>query len=70
MANFSLIPEDLEALQLCMNLTVHMWSLMCTNYIDMTAHTLAFLPNWVPLVYMWSAAQLGLVAYHTMKKCQ
>ena len=25
-----------------MNLTVHRWSLMCTNHIDMTAHTLCY----------------------------
>ena len=44
---------------------VHTCSLMCINHIDMTAHTSAFLLSWVPLIYMWSAAQLGMVMYHT-----
>ena len=48
------------------NLTVHRWSLMCTNHTDMTAHSPAFLPSWVPFIYMWSAAQLGIVTYHTL----
>ena len=70
MASLSLILEELEALWLGTNLTVHRWSLMCTNHIDMTEHTLAFLPSQVPLIYMWSTAQLGLVKNHTMQQCQ
>ena len=46
-------------------LTVHTCSLMCTNHIDTTAYTPAFLLSQVPLVYMWSTAQLGIVSYHT-----
>ena len=34
--------EELEALWLGANPTVHRWSLMCTNHIDMIAHTPAF----------------------------
>ena len=45
-------------------LTVYTCSVMCTNHIDMTAHTLAFLPSWVPLIYMWSTPQLGIVSCH------
>ena len=66
----SLILEELETPQLGVNLMAHRWSLMCTNHIDMTAHTPAFLLSQVPLVYMWSAAQLGLVMYHTMEQWQ
>ena len=51
-------------------LTVHTCSLICTNHIDMAAHTPAFiLLSWVPLIYMWSAAQLGIVMYHTLEQC-
>ena len=64
----SLVLEELEALWWGMNPMVHRWSLMCANHIDMIAHTPAFLLSWVPLVYMWSAAQLGLVMYHTMEQ--
>ena len=42
MTSFSLIPDELEAPWLGVNLMVHRWSLMCTNQIDMTAHTPAF----------------------------
>ena len=42
MTSLSLILEELEALWLGANLMVHRWSLMCTNHIDMTAHTHAF----------------------------
>ena len=38
----SLVLEELEALWLGVNLMVHRWSLMCTNHIDMIAHTPAF----------------------------
>ena len=69
MTSLSLILEELEALWLGINLMVHRWSLMCSNHKNMTAHTPAFLPSWVPLVYMWSAAQLGLVMYNTMEQC-
>ena len=58
--------EELETLWFGMNPMVHRWSLMCTNHIDMTAHTPAFLPSQVPLIYMCSAAQLGIVTYHTL----
>ena len=34
--------EELEAPQLGANPTVHRWSSMCTNHIDMTAYTPAF----------------------------
>ena len=68
--HLSLVLEGLEALWLGTNLMVHKWSLMCTNHIDMIAHTPAFLTSWVPLIYMWSVAQLGLVTYHTMEQCQ
>ena len=70
MTSLSLILEELEALWLGANLTVHWWSLMCANHTDMTAHTPAFLLSCVPLVYMWSAVQLGPVMYHTMEQCQ
>ena len=70
MTSLRLILEELEALQLGENLMVHRWSLMCTNHIDMTAYTPAFF-NQVgyPHIYMWSAAQLGLVMYYTMEQC-
>ena len=42
MTSLSLILEELGALQLGTNLMVHRLSLMCTNHIDMTAHTPAF----------------------------
>ena len=42
MIRLRLILEELEALWLGANPTVHRWSLMCTNHIDMTAHTPAF----------------------------
>ena len=42
MTSFSLTLEELEALWLGVNPTVHRWSLMCTNHIDITAHTPAF----------------------------
>ena len=42
MTSFSLIPETLEALWLGMNPMVHRWSLMCTNHIEMAAHTPVF----------------------------
>ena len=42
MTSLSLILEELEALWLGMNLIVHRQSLMCTNDIDMTAHSSAF----------------------------
>ena len=38
----SLVLEELETLWLGMNPTVHGWSLMCINHIDMIAHTPAF----------------------------
>ena len=38
----SLVLEELEALWLGMNPTVHRWSLMCANHIGMIAHTPAF----------------------------
>ena len=38
----SFVLEELEALWLGTNLTVHRWSLMCANHIDMIAHTPAF----------------------------
>ena len=31
-----------------------------------STHPNLFLPSWVPLVYMWSAAQLGIVMYDTL----
>ena len=34
--------EELETLWLGVNLMVNRWCLMCTNHIDMTAHTPAF----------------------------
>ena len=42
MTSLSLILQELEVLWLGTNLTVHRWSLMWTNHIDMTAHTPAF----------------------------
>ena len=39
---------------------------MYINHMDMTAHTPAFLPSWVSLIYMWGAAELGIVTYHTL----
>ena len=44
-------------------LMVHTYSLMFTNHIDMTAHTPAFLPSWVPLIYMWSTVGHSHVAH-------
>ena len=48
-------------------LAVHACFLLCTHHIDMTSHIPAFffLLCWVPLVYMSSTAQLGIVSYHT-----
>ena len=70
MTSLSLILKELEALWLGVNLMVHRQSLMCANHIDMTAHVPVFLTSWEPLIYMWSAAQLGLVTCHTMEQCQ
>ena len=68
--HLSLVLEELEALWLGTNPMVHRWSLMCTNHIDMTAHTPAFFTkSGTAHIYMWSAAQLGLVMYHTMEQC-
>ena len=71
--------EELETLWFGVSLMVCRWPLMCTNHIDMTAHTPAFLSSWVRLVYIYiyiyiymcvcvcvSAAQMGIVTYHTL----
>ena len=42
MTSLTLILEELKALWLDTNPTVHRWSLMSTNHIDMTAHTPVF----------------------------
>ena len=68
--HLSLVLKELEALWLGMNPTVHRWSLMCANHIDMIAHTPAcFTELGTTCIYMWSTAQLGLVTYHTMEQC-
>ena len=70
MTNLSLILEEVEALWLGTNLTVHRWSLMCTNHIDMTANTPDFFTELgTTCIYVeWSTA--GLVTCHTMEQCQ
>ena len=58
MTSLSLILEELEALWLGVNLMVHRWSLMCTNHIDITAHTPAFFTELgtTPIYVEWSTA--------------
>ena len=44
MTSLYLTLEEIETLWLGRNLTVHRWSLMYTNHIDMTAYNPPFLP--------------------------